>query len=44
MVRLIIELLGTDNLKGVNEDIDIAKGKYKFPETIKEFKEHIKNK
>jgi hypothetical protein len=44
MIRLIIDLLNTIDSKEINEDIDIAKGKYKFPETIKEFKEHIKNK
>jgi len=36
MLKNIIELLKTDNFYGISENIDIAKGKYKAPETIKE--------
>ena len=39
MIKLIIELLKTDNFYGVNPYIDIAKGKYKAPLTIQEAKE-----
>ena len=41
MIKLIIELLKTDNFYGVNPYIDIAKGKYKAKENWKEFKEHF---
>ena len=44
MLRIIIELLKTDNFYGVNPYIDIAKGKYKAPLTITEVKEVIKRR
>lgn len=36
MIRQVIELLKTDNFYNVSEEVDIAKGKYKAPETFKE--------
>ena len=33
---ILFELLALDEFKGVSENIEIAKGKYKLPETIKE--------
>ena len=44
MIKLIIELLKTDNFYGVNPYIDIAKGWYKAPLTITEAKEVIKRR
>ena len=44
MIKLIIELLKTDNFYGVNPYIDIAKGKYKAPTSISEAKEVIKRR
>ena len=41
MIKLIIELLKTDNFYGVNPYIDIAKGKYKAKENYKDLKDHI---
>jgi len=42
MIKLIIELLKTDNFYGVNPYIDIAKGRYKSPENWKELKNILK--
>lgn len=36
MIKQIIELLKTDDFYGVSEEVDIAKGKYKVPQTVKE--------
>ena len=36
MIQKIIELLAIDEFYGQSEIIDIAKGKYKIPKTIKE--------
>ena len=44
MIKLIIELLKTDNFYGVNPYIDIAKGKYKAPLTWLETKDRIKRR
>lgn len=44
MIREIIELVKLDDYKGKSELIDIAKGKYKFPETLNELRQQIKNK
>lgn len=33
---IVFQLLQIDDFKGISENIDIAKGKYKLPETIKE--------
>ena len=41
-VKLLFELLQIDEFKGVSKNIDIAKGKYKLPETIKEGVKQIK--
>ena len=39
---MIIKLLALDKYYGVSETIDIAKGKYKIPLTLKEGLEQIK--
>ncbi len=39
---MIIKLLALDNYYGVSETIDIAKGKYKIPLTLKEGLDQIK--
>ena len=36
MIEKIIQLLMVSNFYGVSENIDIAKGKYKFTTSIKE--------
>jgi hypothetical protein len=36
MIKNIIALLGLNNFYGLSENIDIAKGKYEIPKTIKE--------
>lgn len=41
MLKLIIEMLQIQQI-GSSENIDIAKGKYKLPENLKEFKQSIK--
>jgi hypothetical protein len=42
MIKNIIELLALYDSKEANEIIDVAKGKYKFPETFKELKNKIR--
>ena len=44
MIREIIDLLGTSDWDVKDEDIDIAKGKYKLPETFKELKQKIRRR
>ena len=41
MLKLIIEMLQIQQM-GSSENIDIAKGKYKLPENLKEFKNSVK--
>jgi len=41
---IVIKLLNIDHFYGINETIEIAKGKNKLPETIKEGLEQIKRK
>ena len=36
MIERIIQMLSLSEFYGVSENIDIAKGKYKIPTTIKE--------
>lgn len=36
MIKTIIEMLSIDHFFGASENIDIAKGKYKFTTSIKE--------
>jgi len=36
MIAEIVKLLNSEELKGVSESIDFAKGKYKKPESVKE--------
>lgn len=44
MIREVLELLKASDFYGVDPVIDIAKGKYKAPETFKEFKESVKRR
>jgi hypothetical protein len=39
---IIIKLLQIDDFYGVSENIEIAKGKYKLPQTLKEGYKQIK--
>lgn len=41
MLKLIIEMLKYQQV-GISENVDIAKGKYKLPENLKELKNAIK--
>ena len=41
---IVIKLLNIDEFYGVSETIEIAKGKYKLPETLKEGFQQIKRK
>ena len=41
-LKLILEILAMDNWYGADEDIQIAKGKYKTPMNLKELKDRIK--
>ena len=41
---IVIDLLQLDEWLGVSENVEIAKGKYKLPKTIKEGKTQIKRK
>lgn len=36
MIELILKMLDVDEFKGLSENIDIAKGKYKLPTNFKE--------
>jgi hypothetical protein len=42
MIKTVIDLLNLGEFYGVSDDIDIAKGKYKYPSTIKEAKMLLK--
>ena len=44
MIKNIIDLLNTSDWYIYDEDIDIAKGKYKRPESWKEFRNILKRK
>lgn len=44
MIRQVLDLLKADDFYGVDPMIDIAKGKYKAPLNMKEFKESIKRR
>lgn len=44
MLKNIIELLKTDHFYGISEEIEVAKGRYKAPETIKEGINNVKRK
>ena len=39
---IVLKLLEIDNFYGISEDIEVAKGKYKLPLTIKEGYKQIK--
>lgn len=36
MIKNLLDILELDNFYGVSENIEILKGKYKIPESIKE--------
>lgn len=42
MIKNIIDLLNLDDFYGISENVDIAKGKYHYPRTIKEAKQLLK--
>lgn len=42
MIKTIIDLLNLDEFYGVSKNVDIAKGIYKYPETISEAKQLLK--
>ena len=44
MIGEIVDLLKARDFYGVDPVIDIAKGKYKAPETLKEFTESVKRR
>lgn len=44
MIREIIDLLKADEFYNVSPIIDIAKGKYKAPESLKELKQSVKRR
>jgi hypothetical protein len=44
MIKNIIELLKTDNFYNISEEIEIAKGKYKAPESVKEGIKNVKRR
>ena len=41
MIKTLIDLLSVDEFYGISKNVDIAKGLYKRPETLKEAKELI---
>lgn len=41
MIKSIIDMLQIDDFYGQSEAIDIAKGKYKIPMTIKDMKKQL---
>jgi hypothetical protein len=42
MLKNILNMLQSDSLYGVSHNIDIAKGKYKIPQSMSEAKAQIK--
>ena len=42
MIKVVIDLLSISDFYGESKDIDIAKGKYKYPQTINEAKQLLK--
>jgi len=44
MIRQVLEILKINDFYGIDPVIDIAKGIYKAPENIKEFKESVKRR
>lgn len=42
MIKNVIDMLAMGDFYGVSEEVDIAKGKYKFPKTWKELKQLLK--
>lgn len=44
MLKQIFDLLHQDEYYGVSEEIEIAKGKYKAPQTWKEVKKQFKRR
>ena len=44
MIRELVDLLKERDFYGVDPIIDIAKGKYKAPESLKELKQSVKRR
>jgi len=44
MIDNLIQLLNSEDYYGASKEIEIAKGLYKLPQTIKEKREQIKRK
>lgn len=44
MIRELVDLLKANDFYGADPIIDIAKGKYKAPESLKEMKQSIKRR
>jgi len=44
MIKQLIDILKISDFYGIDPVIDIAKGKYKAPENIQEFKESVKRR
>jgi hypothetical protein len=42
MIKNVIDMLAMGDFYGISEEVDIAKGKYKFPKTWKELKQLLK--
>jgi hypothetical protein len=42
MIKNIIDLLNMSDFYGINEKIDIAKGKYQIPRSFKQGKKQLK--
>ena len=42
MIKQIIKMLSVDDFYNSHELIEFAKGKYKYPETLKELKQYAK--
>ena len=43
-LKVILEVLALDNFYGADEDIQIAKGKYKTPMSLREVKDRVKRR
>ena len=41
MIKTLIDLLAMDDFHGISKEVDIAKGLYKKPQSLKEVKELI---
>jgi hypothetical protein len=44
MIKVIIDILQTNEFYGISENVDIAKGKYATPYNLKTLGKHIKRR